>query len=148
MRYVVILGCAAYWCLLTALLLTPSPASLVGLRAIPAFPGGDHGIHFAAFAVLTLLVHGTRWPRALAWPAVAALLAYGIATESLQYFVPPRQVELLDYVGNILGVLTGTGAYWCFHRLAASRPRGSLAAEIVTHDAARHLLGASKSRRY
>jgi hypothetical protein len=112
---------AGYWGLLTVLLLVPNPAAVVGLRRIPVFPWGDIGIHFTAFTILTLLVHGFRWPKGIGWPIVAVLLAYGLTTESLQWFVPSRTVELLDYMENIFGVATGTGIYWCAHRLIQQR---------------------------
>ncbi len=120
MRTVRLLFCVAYAVLLTMLLLAPQPAKLLGLRRIPMFPWGDIGIHFTAFTILTLLVHGLRWPTRTRWPIVAALLAYGVVIESLQVFVPSRSVELLDYLENMLGVAVGTGIYWLARRLIQS----------------------------
>jgi hypothetical protein len=121
MRTIRLLICAGYWGLLTVLLLAPNPAAVVGLRRVPVFPWGDIGIHFTAFTIVTLLVYGVRWPKGIGWPVSAVLLAYGITTESLQWFVPSRAVELLDYTENILGVAAGTGIYWLAHRLIQQR---------------------------
>ena len=111
MRILRYLICAAYWVFLTVLLLVPDPAAVVGMKRVPVFPWGDIGIHFTAFTILTLLVHASRWPKRPGW-IVVVLLAYGIATESLQYFVPPRAVELKNYTENIIGVLVGSGIVW------------------------------------
>lgn len=131
MRIAGLLVCLGYWGLLTVLLLAPHPAGVVGLQRIPVFPWGDVGIHFTAFTLLSLLAHGAQWPRRLAWRLVVVLLAYGIATESLQAFVPPRTVELLDYIENILGVLAGSGVYWVVQLAAEPRTQAHLAAELV-----------------
>ncbi len=120
MRTVRLLSCIAYAVLLTVLLLVPEPAEVLGLRRIPRLPWGDIGIHFTAFTILTLLVHGLRWPTGVRWPIVAALLAYGLVTESLQVFVPSRSVDWLDYLENMLGVAGGTGIYWLARRLIQS----------------------------
>ncbi len=120
MRTVRLLFCVAYAVLLTMLLLVPQPAEFLRLRKVPRFPWGDIGIHLTAFTILTLLVHGLRWPTRTRWPIVAALLAYGLVVESLQVFVPPRSVELLDYLENTLGVAVGTGIYWLARRLIRS----------------------------
>ncbi|MCY2994376.1 MAG: VanZ family protein [Planctomycetota bacterium] len=112
MRTIRLLICGGYGALLTVLLLAPNPAAVVGLRRVPVFPWGDIGIHFTAFTILTLLVYVAQWPKGIGWAASAVLVAYGITTESLQWFVPSRAVELLDYTENILGVAAGTGIYW------------------------------------
>lgn len=129
MRAIRLLIGAGYWGLLTVLLLAPNPAAVVGLRRVPVFPWGDIGIHFTAFTILTLLVHGLRWPKRIGWPVLVVLLAYGVATESLQWFVPPRTVELLDFTENILGVAAGTGIYWLTHRLIRRRAAPTPGAE-------------------
>lgn len=121
MRIVRLLACFAYWVFLTVLLLVADPAAIVGLRRIPVFPWGDHGIHFAAFTVLSILTHGTRWPQRPSWLVIVLLLGYGMTAESLQAFVPPRTVELLDYVANGLGVMAGSGLYWFFQGMMAQR---------------------------
>jgi VanZ family protein len=122
MRAIRLLICAGYWGLLTVLLLTPNPARTIGLPKATALPGIDIGIHFAAFTILALLVHVARWPKkTIGWPGLAVLLLYGIVTESLQWFVPSRTVEWLDYGENLLGVGVGTGLCWIAHRLLQVR---------------------------
>ena len=121
MRTVLLFVCLAYWVFLTALLLVPDPAALVGLHRVPTFPWGDIGIHFTAFTILTVMVHTTRWPQRPGWVVMALLVLYAMATESLQAFVPPRTVELLDYTENILGVVAGSGVYWLAGRVARRR---------------------------
>jgi VanZ family protein len=101
--------------------LVPDPAAVVHLRRVPTLPWGDIGIHFMVFTTLTVLVHGTRWPKRIYWPVIVFLVVYGLTTESLQALVPPRKVELLDYTENILGVAAGTAIYWLAERLW--RPR-------------------------
>jgi VanZ family protein len=118
-----LLVCVAYWILLTVLLLVPNPQVVVGLQRVPLFPWGDVGIHFTAFIILSVLVHLAVWPKRVRW-TVAVLMAYGIATESLQLFVPPRSVELKDYAENILGVLAGAGLYLVFRRLLQEVHKG------------------------
>lgn len=113
MRILRLLTCLSYWLLLTAVLLAPHPAAIVRLKRIPDFPGGDLGIHFIAFTILTLLVRGNGWPRCSGW-ATLLLLVYGVTTESLQALVPPRAVELKDYIANVLGVAAGTALFGCF----------------------------------
>ena len=118
MRKTRLLICAGYWGLLTVFLLVPDPAAVVGLHRVPFFPWGDIGIHFTAFTILALLVHGFRRPKGIGWPVVAVLLAYGIGIESFQWFVASRTVQLLDYAENIFGIAAGTGICWLAHRLA------------------------------
>jgi hypothetical protein len=132
MRFVLLLGAIAYWLFLTVLLLAPNPAGLVGLSEIPMFPWGKFGIHLSAFIGLTILIHASRWPRRLCWPLFVFLLAYGLATESLQAFVPTRTVRLMDYTENILGVFIGSAVYWLVQRIV--RPLDTmphLASELV-----------------
>ncbi len=94
MRIVRLLICLGYWALLTVLLLAPNPAAVVGLRKVPTFPWGDMGMHFTAFAILTLIVNAARWPRCPGRFIVVLLLVYGIAAESLQAFISPRAVDM------------------------------------------------------
>jgi VanZ family protein len=121
MRTVLLLVCLAYWSFLTALLLVPDPAALVGLERVPIFPWGKIGIHFTAFTILAVLVHATRWPKPPGRVLTALLVFYGLATESLQALVPPRTCRLMDYVENLAGVAAGSGIYWLVGRLVRRR---------------------------
>lgn len=125
-----IIACFGYWALLTVLLLAPHPEGLLRLSHMPYFPLGDVGMHLTAFTLLSLSVHFVRWPkRPVLWVAVV-LLAYGLATETLQAFVPPRGVELKDYADNVIGVLLGAAIYWAVQRRFA-KPEPHLAVELV-----------------
>jgi len=116
-----ILPCFTYVVVLTVLLLAPNPDAVVGLGGLSMSSRGATAIHFWAFSVLALLVHGTRWPKRLDWTLVAILAVYGIATESLQALVPARAVELRDFTENTLGIAAGTGIYWLALRLMRQR---------------------------
>jgi VanZ family protein len=118
---------AAYWVYLTILLLVPcpmrlapNPATTRGLDLVIArYP--DRGVHLTCMTLLAWLVFASRWAiphRVL----LGVLLGYGILTESLQWFVPARTVELLDYTENVLGILAGT-ALWRLGVTAAAKWR-------------------------
>jgi len=113
-----LLICVGYWGLLSVLLLAADPAGVVGLDDGPAFPGGDVSAHFLAFAILAVLVHASRWPQGVTRTGLAVLLLYGVVIESLQWFNPPRTVELKDYANNLLGIALGTSLYWLAWRLS------------------------------
>ena len=132
MRTAVVLCCICYWLLLTTLLLVPNPAGMVGLSAVPTFPWGKFGVHLIAFTLLAVQVHATRWPKRVGWSLIIFLVLYGITTESLQLFVPHRTARIMDGIENILGILAGSGIYWCARRLI--EPLGlSLAAQLVKY---------------
>ena len=133
MRIAALLACLCYWLLLTTLLLVPNPAALVGLRAVPIFPWGKFGVHLIAFTILAVVVHGTRWPKGLCWPLIVFLVVYGIATESLQLFVPHRTARVMDGMENILGIAAGSGIYWLIQRRMQPFMKLSLAAELVKY---------------
>jgi hypothetical protein len=131
MHIVVLLGCLGYWLLLTTLLLVPNPASIFGLHAVPIFPWGKFGIHLTAFTILAVLVHGTRWPKRLCWSLIVFLVVYGIATESLQAFVPHRTSRPMDGLENMLGIAIGSGVYWLLQRLMQPWMKLNLAAGLA-----------------
>ena len=106
------LACCGYWVLLTVLLLVPNPAVVVGLQERPVFPWGGIGTHFLAFTLLSVLVHSARWPRRPTWSTLVLLVGYGITTEWLQNFVPPRSARFMDGTENVLGVVAGLAVYW------------------------------------
>jgi glycopeptide antibiotics resistance protein len=118
MRFVTSLACLCYWVFLTVLLLVPSPATLVGLQAVPAFPWGKFGIHLIAFTILGFLVNATRWPKRLWWPMIAFVTGYAVTTEVLQLFVPHRTSRVMDGVENLLGIALGSATYWLLLRLS------------------------------
>jgi VanZ family protein len=103
------LGFAVYLLLLSFLLLAPEPLKLLGFASRPG-ASSLRMVHFCLFTVLGFLVWASRWPvrRGL---VVGLLVAYALVTESLQWLVPTRTVDLLDYVENLLGLAAG-GAVW------------------------------------
>jgi hypothetical protein len=112
-----VIFCIAYWILLTILLLVPHPAVLVGLHSVPIFPWGKFGIHTGFFTVLGLLTNFSRWPKRLDWRLIVSMAIYGITTEFLQRFVPPRTSQVIDGVENLLGIALGAGIYWLVLRV-------------------------------
>ena len=115
MRIIVIL-CIAYWICLTVLLLVPHPDELVGFSA-PHLPWGKFGIHTGFFTVLGVLANFSRWPKRPSWRLIVFMAIYGITTEFLQRFVPPRTSQVIDGVENLLGIALGSGIYWLAWRL-------------------------------
>jgi len=104
----------AYCIGLTVLLLIPDPAATLGIEKVPGPPGG-RGIHFLAFLGLGLLAFASRW-RLGRGLLIGLLIAYALAAESLQWLVPPRSVELLDYAENLLGLAAAAGCWRLMRR--------------------------------
>lgn len=109
------MACVAYWAGLTVILLVPDPLGLLGLKNDPWPFSHDRGIHFLLFLTLALLADASRWAIPPRW-FFGLLIGYAIAVELLQAFVPPRKVEALDLIENLLGVAAGTAIYWAVHR--------------------------------
>ena len=101
-----------------------SPCNTVGFRLVLALafiiitwmtlnpsPGpitesvNDKLAHMLGFLVLAFLVHGS-WPdREFGWKQILPLIAYGLAMETLQHFIPNRSFSLLDLVADIGGIV-------------------------------------------
>jgi len=100
------LACLAYFVGLTFLLLTPEVGVLLGLlRFVPHTPGGI-GLHFTAFFGLGILVAASRFPVRRLW-LVVFLSTYAVVAELLQFISPPRVVDAVDALENLLGLATG-----------------------------------------
>ena len=102
-------GLGVYLLLLSFLLLAPEPLKLLGFSSPP---GGSsvRMVHFCLFTVLGLLVWASRLP-VRPGLVLGLAVAYALVTETLQWFVPTRTVELLDYLENLLGLAAG-GTVW------------------------------------
>ena len=103
-------ACRAYWCLLTLLLLLPDPLAFLGIRRLPGPPEG-RGVHFVCFSVLAFLAAASRFPVRRGVLA-AVMVAYAVATEALQAFVPNRVADTIDGVENLTGLVAGTVLWW------------------------------------
>jgi hypothetical protein len=100
---------AAYLLFLTLLLLAPDPWALLGFKH-PMISGSGRGIHLLFFSGLAFLASGSRF-NLRPWILAAALIGYGAATEVVQRFVPPRSVDLVDFLEDLSGTLVGIG-FW------------------------------------
>lgn len=98
----------AYLPFLTCLLLISNPLGWLGWNRVPDIP--MNGPHWLPFFVLALVAHAARLPWSMG-KTLAMLVGYGVVTETLQWFVPHRSVELQDYAANLIGVLVGTAAW-------------------------------------
>ncbi|NLE39597.1 MAG: VanZ family protein [Pirellulaceae bacterium] len=126
-RWIVRLVCLAYVAFLTLLLVSPDPARWFGLW-FPRGGGGGIGVHFATFLTLGVLVGASRIPVRTS-VLIVLLLSYAIGMELLQWFSPPRTVELKDFVENLLGLVVGI-TLW---RLAAHQTIGAATTADDSH---------------
>ena len=112
---------------MTLLLLTPNPWAVLGLRHVgKTVRIPERGVHCTMFFVLTLLMHASRWRvgKKTLW---CALVGYGIMTELLQWFVPPRTVEWPDAMENIAGIALGTLVFRLAGRVWPCAAKGAAA---------------------
>jgi VanZ family protein len=101
--------CACWWIVVTVLLLTSNPASLVGLSArwVSAWSAVAHVGSFLLLSGLTLASCPPLSMRA----TLALLATYGVTVELLQGLVPNRHVSLSDFAANLLGIAMGAIVY-------------------------------------
>ncbi|MBN1590929.1 MAG: VanZ family protein [Pirellulales bacterium] len=119
MLRIVRLTCIAYTLALSVLLLLPNVGFLLGWWVLRGGPGGI-GRHFAAFTVLGLLVAASRIPMRRARLA-ATMVTYAIGIELLQFLSPPRSVEWLDAVENLLGLAAGLALWQLWRRVRSGK---------------------------
>lgn len=86
--------------------------SLLPATRLGAVPGSDKLWHWAGYLLLALPIPFLVGGRTRVWAAGAVLVAYGIALEFAQEFVPGRSFEVADMVANSAGVLSGAMAGW------------------------------------
>ncbi len=71
---------------------------------LPAY--NDLVMHFAGYLVAGLSI-SAAWPRTALWQRGLFLLAYSIAIEIIQHFLPPRTFSWLDILANLGGIVAG-----------------------------------------
>ncbi|HOK53797.1 MAG TPA: VanZ family protein [Armatimonadota bacterium] len=91
-------------------------SSFSSLPTPPGFIGVDKLEHYTAYGIMSILVfvamRGTRPDWSILKVAVAVVVisaVYGITDEIHQSFVPDRQAEVLDWISDVLGAITGAG---------------------------------------
>ncbi len=95
------------WCVATLVMVLPS-------SELPEVDMSDKTEHLLAFFALMVLA-GLAYRDRLLLPVLAAwLVAYGIAIECVQFFIPSRSFSVLDMVADAAGVLP---AWWLLHQL-------------------------------
>ncbi len=74
----------------------------------------DKSLHFVAYLILVFLLwfainpeRKVNWLRASVWWVLLALAGYGIADELLQDCISGRSCDIMDYVADLVGVITG-----------------------------------------
>jgi len=99
---------ALYWPALFVSAHIPIPAPIQGAGV------SDKSLHFLAYLTLVFLlwfvVSGIRrvdWRRSRPWLVLLTLAVYGIIDEILQGLVPGRSPDVMDFVADMTGVLTG-----------------------------------------
>lgn len=111
------------WRLLLAALLIV----ITWLALVPAPPrtlttGWDKSNHALAFASLAFTAVWALWQQPRHWPRlVLALVAYGIAIEIAQSFLPPREADWHDVVADSMGIALGLLVAWPVASRAARR---------------------------
>jgi VanZ family protein len=107
---------AGFWVLVVAvawLALTPRPPAVVQ----SGWDKLDHGLAFAALAVLARLAYG-RAPAA--W---VGLIAYGALIEIVQTRVPGRHGDLFDFIADLAGIAVGIALVAGAQHMARRRRR-------------------------
>jgi VanZ family protein len=95
--------------LIEVLVLWPSPPEVPQPLWIIGFDKLAHAALFAGQATLAAwALQGERRPL---WPAFVGTVLFGACTESQQYFLPSRFVELGDLLANTAGASIGLAVF-------------------------------------
>jgi VanZ family protein len=96
-------------------------SSIPGDRLDTGPPGFDKILHVIEYLILSLLLLRacsvtlkSADPRTVMWLSVAGSALFGLSDEIHQLFVPLRQFDLVDIIGDSLGSLLGP--YWLSRR--------------------------------
>lgn len=99
--------------LFTVLLAVISWLALSAAPPATVSTGWDKANHSLAFAALAFSAVWAFWPQPSLWARlIAVLLAYGIAIEIAQSFLPPREADWHDVLADGIGILLGLVAAW------------------------------------
>lgn len=126
---VLFLGYAAIW---TTLLVVPDisrilfiPSDLPKEIAKSGWPV-DKVVHASGYSLLTALAIAAigRGPQAvpLIWLGAGGAL-HGVATEMVQFFIPERSADILDWCADTLGVTAAILITLAFRRLKLREPK-------------------------
>jgi VanZ family protein len=102
----------------------------------PAYPHEDKVIHTLLFGILALLLLRALWNgrRRAPWKAAALAFAlaslYGVLDEAHQHFVPPRTMDIVDWLADSFGAAVVF--------LAARRSRAGVAKEEGSSELAKN----------
>ncbi|HEY4761138.1 MAG TPA: VanZ family protein [Thermoguttaceae bacterium] len=119
-----------YTVYLTILLLSKDPSLWIGTPGdVPDFlkfclPYS----HLLSFALLSALAFAACWPLAR-WGILFLLVAYGTATEILQWFIPHRHPGWADWFYDIGGIALGFSCF-CLLVFFARMMRGNESIQI------------------
>lgn len=112
------IGCCLLWCLswpvLAVLLLTPLPFSFVSRTDLLG--------HFLLFAAMTIAIITFTRTKAQIIALSALTIAYGVALEFGQAYVPNRTFDAADALANIVGGIAGSLAALALLRLLKAPP--------------------------
>jgi len=97
-----------FWLLLSAI----TGLSLLPLQFAVQSGLSDKIEHFAGYAALAAACRIGYTHMVTPWRLGVAIVAYGIAIEIAQSFIPGRVMSGWDIVANTVGVLIGLGLAW------------------------------------
>jgi VanZ family protein len=89
-------------------------SSIPPIEPFPGASGLDKPEHYIAYGILAFVAALAVWGSSKSWSllkvaiaAVAIASAYGITDEFHQSFVPSRHCDLIDWVADTLGAISG-----------------------------------------
>jgi len=83
-----------------------SYAAITPLEGSTSIPYIDKLYHFAAFLILTFFMDlSIKKPLLFSKAALFFLISYAFLIELVQYFLPYRSAEVLDFISDLSGIL-------------------------------------------
>ena len=89
----------------------------------------DKAIHFFTYVILVILIKNVH-VRLSYLSSLLICCNYSFIIECFQYYIPNRQLEVLDMLANLLGTLLGLIIYYLIIEKYSNNRRGD-AAEVV-----------------